>query len=184
MSELIAIGFHDEFSAQQVLLDLRKLQKRHLIDLEDAAVAVKSESGKVRLHQTHDLITAGAVSGSFWGLLVGTLFLTPIFGALVGAASGAAVGALSDIGINDEFMSELAHRLEPGSSALFILVRRATPDRVLKELRDYDGHIITTSLSYDAEKKLRKAWKEIQEKDPYAFQGGTTPSPDPDADQP
>ncbi len=184
MSELIAIGFHDEFSAQQVLLDLRKLQKRHLIDLEDAAVAVKSKSGRVRLHQTHDLVTAGAVSGSFWGLLVGTLFLTPIFGALVGAASGAAVGALSDIGINDEFMSELAHKLEPGSSALFILVRRATPDRVLKELRDYDGHIITTSLSYDAEKKLRETWKEIQVKGQFAFQDGWTPQPSSESAEP
>ncbi len=170
MSKLIAIGFKDEFTAQQVLLDLRKLQKRHLIDLEDAAVAVKNSQGKVKLHQTNDLVTAGAVSGSFWGLLIGTLFLTPLFGALVGAASGAAVGALTDIGINDDFMRELAGKLEPGTSALFILVRQATPDKVLKELCDYEAHIITTSLSYDAERKLREAWKKIQEDGPLAFQ--------------
>jgi len=119
MSDLVVIGFSDEFKADEVRLELMKLQSEYLLDLEDAVVAVKKADGNVRLHQSHSLPTAGAVGGGFWGLLIGTLFLNPILGAVAGAAAGAAAGALSDIGINDHFMKELASTLQPGSSADF-----------------------------------------------------------------
>ena len=113
MSDLVVIGFSDEFKADEVRLELMKLQSEYLLDLEDAVVAVKKADGNVRLHQSHSLPTAGAVGGGFWGLLIGTLFLNPILGAVAGAAAGAAAGALSDIGINDHFMKELASTLQP-----------------------------------------------------------------------
>src|SRR5512138_3638765 len=98
MSELVVIGSDDEFKADEVRIQLLKMQKDYLIDLEDAVVAVKSADGKVKLHQSYPLPTAGAVGGGFWGLLIGTIFLSPLLGAAVGAAAGAAAGALSDIG--------------------------------------------------------------------------------------
>ena len=125
MSTLVVIGYHAPYEAEEVRLKLRKLQSEYLIDLEDAVVAVKDSAGKVKLHQAINLTAAGAVSGGFWGSLIGLIFLNPLLGLAVGATAGAVSGALSDIGIDDNFMKELAATMTPGSSALFVLVRRA-----------------------------------------------------------
>ncbi|MEJ2169935.1 MAG: DUF1269 domain-containing protein, partial [Desulfobacterales bacterium] len=135
MSTLVVIGYDDEFKAEEVRLKLRKLQKDYLIDLEDAVVAVKNDKGKVKLHQAINLTAAGAIGGGFWGSLIGLIFLNPLLGAAVGATAGAVSGALTDVGINDKFMKELAAAMNPGSSALFVLVRKATPDKVLEEVK-------------------------------------------------
>jgi len=157
MSTLAVIGYDNEFKAEEVRLTLRKLQKDYLIDLEDAVVAVKDAQGKVKLHQAINPTAAGAVGGGFWGSLIGLLFLNPLLGAAVGAAAGAASGALTDVGINDKFMKELAATMNPGSSALFVLVRKATPDKVLAELQGSGGKVLKTSLSHDDETKLQAA---------------------------
>ena len=156
MSDLIAVAYDDEYKAEEVRLALAKLQKEHLIELEDAAVVVKKEDGKVKLKQAINLTAAGAASGSFWGLLIGTLFWAPLVGAAVGAASGALSGALSDIGVDDDFMRELGETLTPGSSALFVLVRKVTPDKVLEEVAPFGGKILRTSLSKDDESQLQE----------------------------
>ena len=156
MSDLIAIAYDDAFKAEEVRLTLAKLQKEHLIELEDAAVVVKDEQGKVKLNQAIDLTAAGAVSGGFWGLLIGTLFLMPIAGAAVGAATGAIGGALSDIGVDDDFMRELGETMTNNSSALFVLVRKVTPDKVLDEIAPYGGKVLRTSLTKDKEAELQK----------------------------
>ncbi len=155
MSDLFAIAYDDLFKAEEVRLTLAKLQTEHLIELDDAAVVVKDKEGKVKLKQAVNLTTAGAASGGFWGLLIGTLFLVPLFGAAVGAATGALGGALSDIGVDDDFMRELGETLQPETSALFILVRKVTPDKVLDEVSKYGGKILRTSLSKDDEQQLQ-----------------------------
>ena len=157
MSTLVVIGYDDPCKAQEVRLMLAKLQKDYLIDLEDAVVAVKDDKGKVKLHQAVNLTTAGAVSGGFWGSLVGLIFLNPLLGFAVGAATGAVSGALTDVGIDDKFMKELAAQMTPGSSALFVLVRKSTPDKVLDEIKGTGGKILKTSLSHDDEAKLQAA---------------------------
>ena len=157
MSTLVVIGYDDEFKAEEVRLKLRKLQKDYLIDLEDAVVAVKNDKGKVKLHQAVNLTAAGAIGGGFWGSLIGLIFLNPLLGAAVGATAGAVSGALTDVGINDKFMKELAAAMNPGSSALFVLVRKATPDKVLEEVEGTGGKILKTSLSHDDEAKLQAA---------------------------
>jgi uncharacterized membrane protein len=157
VSTLVVIGYDNEFKAEEVRLTLRKLQKDYLIDLEDAVVAVKDAKGKVKLHQAVNLTAAGAVSGGFWGSLIGLIFLNPLLGAAIGAAAGATSGALTDVGINDNFMKDLAAAMTPGSSALFVLVRKATPDKVLAELQGSGGKVLKTSLSHDDEAKLQAA---------------------------
>ncbi|MCG5060965.1 MAG: DUF1269 domain-containing protein [Limnoraphis sp. WC205] len=157
MSDLIAMSFDNEFKADEVLNTLAKLQKEHLIDLEDAAIVVKNAEGKVKLKQALNLVAAGAVTGGFWGLLFGTLFLSPLLGVAVGAATGALSGKASDIGVNDDFMKELGETLTPGTSAIFVLVRKATPDRVIEELKPFNGKILRTSLSADDEEQLKAA---------------------------
>ncbi len=157
MSTLAVVGYNDQFKAEEIRLKLIRLQREHLIDLEDAVVAVKDAGGKVRLHQSVNLTAAGAVSGGFWGTLIGMIFLNPILGLAVGATAGAVSGALSDIGIDDAFMKELAATMTPGSSALFVLVRQATPDKVLEEIKGTGGKVLKTSLSHDDEAKLQAA---------------------------
>jgi len=157
MSTLVVIGYDDPYKAEEVRLMLRKLQKDYLIDLEDAVVAVKDDKGKVKLHQAINLTSAGAVTGGFWGALVGLIFMVPLLGLAAGAAAGAVSGALSDVGIDDKFMKELAGTLKPNSSALFVLLRRATPDRVLEEVKGTGGTILRTSLTHDDEAKLQAA---------------------------
>lgn len=155
MSDLIVIGYDDEYKAEEVRLALAKLQVEHLIEMEDAAVVVKNQEGKIQLKQAVNLTSAGAVSGGFWGLLIGILFFSPLLGAAVGAASGALAGALSDIGVDDNFMRELAETMSPGSSALFVLVKKVTPDKVLADVSQYGGKVLRTSLSQDEESQLQ-----------------------------
>jgi uncharacterized membrane protein len=157
MSELIVIGYDDAYKAEEVRLSLLRLQREYLIDLEDAVVAIKKADNSIRLNQATNLTAVGATGGGFWGLLIGLLFLNPLLGVTVGAASGAVAGALSDVGINDQFMKELSLSLKPGASALFILARKITPDKVLEELKGAGGHIIKTSLSHEDEEKLQQA---------------------------
>lgn len=156
MSDLIVIAYDDEFKAEEVRLTLAKLQVEHLIELDDAAVVVKDAKGKIKLKQAVNLTGAGAASGGFWGLLIGILFFAPLLGAAVGAASGALAGALSDVGVDDNFMRELGETMTPSTSALFVLVRKVTPDKVLEEVSKFGGKVLRTSLSKDEEAQLQE----------------------------
>ncbi len=163
MSVLIVIGYEDQFQAEEVRLKVMKLQRDYLIDLEDAVVAVKDKKGKVKLNQIHHMTQAGAASGGLWGALIGMLFLNPLLGVVIGAGTGALSGSLTDVGINDNFMKEIAAAFQPGTSALFILARQGTPDKVLEELKGSGGKIIQTSLSQEGEAKLQAALDALPE---------------------
>jgi len=158
MSNLIVISFDDEHTAFAMRAELAKMQKEYLIEMDDVVVVTKDDKGKVKLHQAQNLTAAGAISGGFWGTLIGLIFLNPLLGAAVGAGAGALTGALTDIGISNEFMKEFAQRFKPGCSALFVLVRKATPDKVLEGLSEFkgEGKVLQTSLTKDKEEELRE----------------------------
>lgn len=157
MSTLVVIGYNDRHQAEEVRLKLLKMQQEYLVDLEDAVVAYRTADGKVKLNQIYNTPAMGAMTGGFWGTLIGCLFFAPIFGMALGAASGAISGALADVGINDDFMKQIAAHLEPGKSALFVLVRSMTPDKVLDQLQGTGGKVLQTSLSKEDEASLQKA---------------------------
>jgi uncharacterized membrane protein len=156
MSDLIVVEFDNEQDAFSLRAELAKMQKEYLIEMEDVVVVTKDAKGKAKLHQAVNLTAAGAVGGSFWGMLIGMIFLNPLLGAAVGAGAGAISGKLSDIGISDKFMKELAADFTEETSALFILVRKVTTDKVLDRLTGYKGKVLKTSLTVDAEDQLRK----------------------------
>jgi len=137
---------------------LAKMQSQYLIQMEDAVVVTRDPKGDVQLHQPVNLTAVGAVRGAFWGTLIGMLFLNPLLGAALGAGSGALSGKFADIGINDQFMKELGATVTPGSSALFVLIRESTPDKVLEGLQPFvgKGRVLQTSLSKDKEDELRQ----------------------------
>jgi uncharacterized membrane protein len=157
MSTLVVVNYNDPYKAEEVRLNLRKLQRENLLDLEDAVVAVKDEKGKVKLHQAVNLTEPNAISGGFWGTLIGLIFLSPVLGFAIGVSVGAASDALTEVGIDDHFMKELAARMTPGSSTLFVLVRKVTPDKVLEELKGTGGRVLKTSLSHEDKAKLQAA---------------------------
>lgn len=157
MSTLVVVAYNEPFKAEEVRLKLQKMQQDYLIDLDDAVVVVKDANGKIKLHQAVNLTAAGAISGGFWGTLVGLMFLNPLLGLAVGASAGAVSGALTDVGINDQFMKELAATLQNNSSALFVLIRKMTEDRVLEELTGTGGKVLKSSLTHEDEAKLQAA---------------------------
>jgi uncharacterized membrane protein len=157
MSDLVAIIYPSEAKAEEVRQRLFKLQKEYLITISDAVIAVKTEAGPIKLNQLVNTTAIGAVSGSFWGLLIGVIFLNPILGVALGAASGALGGALSDYGIDDAFMKELSTSMQPGNAALFVLIKNMTPDKVLREIQDAGGTVLKTSLDDTKEQQLRDA---------------------------
>ena len=158
MGSLVVVGFAKVEEAEQVRRELVDIQREQLIALEDAVVVEHDGEGQVHLRQAINLTAAGALGGGFWGTLVGLLFLNPLLGAAVGAGVGAASGSLSDIGINDGFMRELGETLPRGSAALCLLVRQATPDRVIERLRAHAPHtkLLRTNLSHTDEDQLRE----------------------------
>ncbi len=159
MSKLVVIVFDDQTTAFEMRTALIKMQSEYLIQMEDAVVVTKSEAGKVQLHQAVNLTAAGAVGGGFWGTLIGLVFLNPLIGAAVGASAGALSGMLSDIGINDKQIKEISGSFSPGKSALFVLFRSATIDKVLDGLKEFagKGKVFQTSLDKDSEESLRAA---------------------------
>lgn len=138
---------------------LARMQAQYLIELEDAVVVTRDPAGEVKLHQPRNLSAAGAICRTLLGSLLGLLFLHPLLGAAIGADSGALSGALTDIGIDDQFMKDLGATLTPGTSALFVLVRKSTPDKVLAGLQPFMGKakVLRTSLTKDKEDELHRA---------------------------
>lgn len=171
MSELVAVAFDSPDEADRALTKLVQLEKEYLVDLADAVVVIRGPNDKVRLKQSVNLVGAGAASGvlwgGLWGMLVGLLFLNPLAGFVVGGVAGAAGGALSgslsDYGIDDTFIKSVAESLKPDSSALFVLIRKAQPEKVLAEVEKFKGHILRTSLSPEQEAKLSAALSASQQ---------------------
>src|SRR6516164_722495 len=162
MATLVVIDYESEVKAEEVRLTLLKMQKQYLIDLADAVVVVREAKGKVKLRQMYNLTAAGALSGGFWGALMGLIFLNPLFGFAIGAAAGAVSGALRDVGIDDNFMKSMGETLKPGTAALCVLIRQMTPDRVVQEIQKFGGKLIKTNLCNENEAKLRAALESVE----------------------
>jgi uncharacterized membrane protein len=160
MSELIVAGFDGQFTADQVLLDLLKLEQVHLVDLDDAAVAIRKSDGTIAIRQTSVLVMADAAVGSGCGLLIGAVCLNPLMGTLVGGIVGAAVGKIiklvEKVGIKQDFIKGVADTLKPDSSAIFVLVSKGLSDQVAHEFSKFSGSLLRTSLSPINEEELNK----------------------------
>ena len=155
MSDLIVLTFKNETGAAEMRDTLVSLQKQKIVALEDAAVVVRKQDGKVKVKQAVNLVGAGTLGGAFWGMLIGLLFWAPWLGLAIGAATGAASGALTDVGVDDKFIKEVGEAIEPGNSALFLLVSEATPDKLEDELKKFDAQVYQTSLSKEDEARLK-----------------------------
>ena len=156
MAQLIVLGFDNEAGADEFIAKLERMTKEQIIGLQDVVKVVRREDGKTKVHQGMSLTGAGALSGGFWGMLIGLIFWMPWLGFAIGAATGAIAGKMSDIGIDDEFIKETAESIKPGQAAVFMLLGESTPDRVDAEIKGTNARLIKTNLSAEQEAHLRE----------------------------
>lgn len=144
---LTVVLFDDEPKAEEARSKLLTLQREGWMELEDAVVVVKEADGKTRYRQNGKTARKGGTVGSLTGLLVGALLMHPLLGLVLGAATGIVSAELADTGIEDSFIEDLAANFSPGSSALFALVGKSQPDKVLEAFHGFGGKILATSIS-------------------------------------
>jgi uncharacterized membrane protein len=157
MAELIAIGYADETTAAAAADEVRRLSSELIIEPEAVAVISRDADGKYHVTTDHHPVGGGASWGMFWGLLFGLLFFIPVFGMAVGAGLGALFGKIEKTGIDRQFQEQVRDMVKPGTSALFVVVDKVTPDKAVEALSRFGGTVLKSSLSKDAEKELQEA---------------------------
>jgi uncharacterized membrane protein len=157
MADLIAIGYPDEATAEAAADEARRLAQDLIIEPDAIAVIVRDTDGKYHVHTQHHAVGAGAAWGMFWGFLFGLLFFIPVFGLAIGAGMGALMGKIGKSGISKEFQDQVRGLLQPGTSCLFLMVEKVTPDKAVEALSKYGGTVLKTSLTKEGEKELQEA---------------------------
>ena len=157
MADLIAIGYPDQATAEAAAEEARRLAQDLIIQPDAIAVIVRDEEGGYHVHTNHHLVGGGATWGMFWGLLFGLLFFIPVFGMAIGAGMGALMGKLTKSSIDKQFQDQVRDMLKPGTSALFLMLEKVTPDKAVEAMSKYGGTVLKTSLSKDDEKELQEA---------------------------
>jgi uncharacterized membrane protein len=157
MSTLVAIGYPDETTAAQAAAEAERLSKDLIIEPDAIATIVHDRSGKFRVSTNHHAVGGGAMWGMFWGGLFGLLFFIPFFGMAIGAGLGALVGKIEKSGIDMEFQQQVRDMLQPGTSALFLVAEKVTPDKAVESLSRFGGTVLKSSLSKEQEAELQAA---------------------------
>src|SRR5947209_3631857 len=159
MATLVAIGYPDQTTAEEARHTVQQLEAELIIQADQVAAISRDLEGKYHVHTTHGGASAGAgaVWGGFWGLLFGLLFFVPFAGWAMGAGMGALMGHFGEKGIDKAFQQQVRDYLKPGTSALFMVIEKATPDKAIAALQQYGGTVIRTSLSDEDTKKLQDA---------------------------
>ena len=157
MADLIAIGYPDQATVDAAAEEARRLARDLIIQPDAIAVIVRDEEGGYHVHTNHHLVGGGATWGMFWGLLFGLLFFIPVFGMAIGAGMGALMGKLAKTSIDRQFQDQVRDLVKPGTSALFLMLEKVTPDKAVEAMSKYGGTVLKTSLSKDDEKELQAA---------------------------
>lgn len=157
MSEMVVLGYPDEQTAEKAMNEVLRLQKDYMIQLDQVAIVQQDPDGKFHTHSPGSLTAAGGTWGAFWGMLFGMLFFVPFLGLAIGGAMGALFGKMAKVGLDKEFLDRVRDSIKPGTSALFMVIEKVTPDKVIEALKPYGGTVLRTSLPEDAEKRLKDA---------------------------
>ena len=159
MATLVAIGYPDQTTAEAARQTVQGLEADLIIEADQVAAISRDQDGKHHVTTTHGGASTGggAAWGGFWGLLFGMLFFVPFAGLALGAGFGALFGHLGEKGIDEAFQQQVRDHLQPGTSALFMIIEKATPDKAVAALEQYGGTVIKTSLSDEDTAKLQAA---------------------------
>ena len=156
MSTLIAIGYPDETTATAAGDEAERLAKDLIIQPDAIAVIRRDVNGHYHVTTNHHAVAGGTAYGLFWGLLFGMLFFIPVFGMAVGAGLGALMGKMTKTGIDKQFQEQVRDMVAPGTSALFLVIEKATPDRAIDAMSKFGGTVLKSSLSKADEEALQK----------------------------
>ena len=157
MADLIAIGYSDETTADEAAAEAMRLAKDLIIQPDAIAVIVRDDDGSYHVHTSHHPVGGGTTWGMFWGFLFGLLFFVPVFGMAIGAGMGALMGKMAKTSIDSQFRDQVRDMLKPGTSALFLMLEKATPDKAVDAMSRFGGTVLKTSLSKQDEKELQDA---------------------------
>ena len=157
MADLVAIGYPDETTAALAMSEAEHLAEDLIIQPDAIAAIVRTKDGKFRVTTNHHEVSGGATWGMWWGFLVGLLFFVPFLGMAVGAGLGALTGKMSKSAVDKEFQEQVRDMLQPGTSALFLVIEKATPDKAVAALSKYGGTVLKSSLSKETEAELQEA---------------------------
>jgi uncharacterized membrane protein len=159
MATLVAIGYPDQVIAEQAMRTVNELESELIIQADQVAAISRDLEGKYHVHTEHGGTSAGGGAwwGGFWGLLFGLLFFIPFAGLAIGAGMGALFGHMGKHGIDKAFQQQVRDYLKPGTSALFMIIEQATPDKAIAALQQYGGTVIKTSLSDADTQRLQEA---------------------------
>lgn len=158
MSDLIIIGYPDQETGERAYEEVERLQRSMVLELETASLVIKKPDGKLKVEGPHEgSIWSGTAWGVVFGTLIGLLFFVPFIGLVAGGVIGALFGAMEKSGIDGDFRGRARDLLQPGSSALVMVISKMTPDKAIEALSHYGGEVLQTSLSHDAEEHLNEA---------------------------
>jgi uncharacterized membrane protein len=159
MATLVAIGYPDETTAEQARQTVQRLEADLIIQADQVAAISRDRAGNFHTTTSHGgaSTAGGVVWGGFWGLLFGLLFFIPFAGWAIGAGFGALFGHLGKNAIDKSFQEQVRDYLQPGTSALFMVIEKVTPDKAIAALEQYGGTVFKTSLSEEDTAKLQEA---------------------------
>lgn len=140
-SNLIVIGFGNQYAADAMISKLEEWKEQGLIDIEDGVRARRGNTEHVSIRQSKKLLPKDARKGLLSGLLSGGIW-----------------GGMKDVGIDDGFIRETAGWLAPETSMVFLLVRSAQVEEILPKLKSFeDAQLLSTTLDPEREQRLRSA---------------------------
>ena len=157
MADLIAIGYPDQATASAAADEARRLAQDLIIQPDAIAVISRDEDGTYHVQTSHHMVGGGAVWGMFWGFLFGLLIFIPVFGLAIGAGMGALMGKLTKSSIDKQFQEQVRDMVKPGTSCLFLMLEKVTPDKAVEAMSKYGGTVLKTSLSKEDEQELQEA---------------------------
>src|SRR6516165_7361919 len=157
MSDLMSIGYPDMTTADAAADEARRLAQDLVIQPDAIAVIIRDNDGSYHVHTTQQGASGGAVWGMFWGFLFGLLFFIPVFGMAIGAGMGALMGKMAKTSIDKQFQEQVRDMVQPGTSALFLVLEKVTPDKAVEAMSKYGGTVLKTSLSKEDEAELQAA---------------------------
>jgi len=159
MATLVAIAYPEEGTAEEARQVVLRLESELIVQDDQVAAIACDAKGKYHVTTTHAAASTGggAAWGGFWGLLFGLIFFVPFFGLAIGAGFGALSGHFTENAIDKAFIDQVRGAVTPGTSALFMVVEKVTPDRAINALKQFGGTVVRTSLSEEDAAKLQEA---------------------------
>jgi uncharacterized membrane protein len=160
MSMLAACHFDTDDGAERACRALRDAPTGTHARIHDGAlVSWVLGNSQPTTRSMPDLSREGALGDSFWGVLFGLIFFSPLLGAAVGKVTGGLSGSLEELGIHDTFVNRVRDTVTPGTSALFLLGSDTVVEEVHDALRRQPPvKVLTTRLTRQQEDSLHEVF--------------------------